>query len=131
MSIRPRTDAYRERQLRIADWAWLDFPPHVSRHLVTPQPEKRGVSQPTFACPFHESDMYPKFQCSLSLRPSIGTSENERVNGHHPTCVSKRGVQIALFTTELSEVGLPCSAERRFGPMRSKTLLLQGGDHTE
>jgi hypothetical protein len=89
------------------------------------------MPQPTFCGPFYKPDMCPKCECSLSLRPSIGTSENERVNGHHPTGVSKRGVQIALFTTELSEVGLPCSAERRFRPMTSKTLLPQGGDNTE
>jgi hypothetical protein len=111
------------RLLRIAEHAGGQFRPQPIGQALR---QKDFERHPAGFDVRSDPDMYPKFECSLLLPPRIGTSENERVNGHHPTGVSKRGVQIALFTTELSEVGLPCSAERRFRPMTSKTLLPQG-----
>jgi hypothetical protein len=68
-----------------------------------------------------EINMYPKFECSLSLPPSSGISENERVNGHHRTDVSKRDVQIGAVHYGAQRGRVTRLGRSRFRPMTSKS----------
>jgi hypothetical protein len=101
----------------------LRLPPNLSRVFVVTEAQKLGVPQPTFSRPFHKPDMYPKFECSLSLPPSSEISENEHVNGHHPTDVSKRDVQMGTVHYGAQRGRVALLGRSRFRPMTSKSSV--------
>jgi hypothetical protein len=104
-------------------WTWLHLATHLPSVLIVSQPQKGGVPKPTFGRPFHEPDMYPKFECSLSLPPSSEISENEHVNGHHPTDVSKRDVQMGTVHYGAQRGRVALLGRSRFRPMTSKSSV--------